>query len=373
MPLKFGLLLPRSTDYPAMGFDMLEGLRAGLQQVGLPDTQVVTENIGFGEDESANYAKAERLLLQEDVQVMVAYCNAANAAPLYQLAASVRRPFIFLDAGMQLPETAINDYCYHISFQGAHACYLSGRQLASQSQKVLMATSFYDGGYRGPWSYHVSVAASGGAVCGNYVSGYKVAEFSINDYLDMLDKAGADCVAACFSTYLAELFFQSLKKEGAKAVSLPFYCAPYMAEEQLLAKCDFPGGTFHAFVPWASTLDNDQQRVFTSAMHARNKQPNLFQLFGWEAAIMGSYGLEAGAPALKGWHYNSPRGGVTVHQNTHHTYAPLYYGNIVAGENGKCAFRVVEQQAVEASDHTYYQGYENEMVVSGWRNNYFCI
>lgn len=373
MPLKIGLLLPRSTDYPAMGFDMLDGIRAGLQHQGIHDAQIITDNIGFGEDADSNYAKAEKLLLQDDVQLVIVYSNVTNAEPLYQLAASAQRTFIFLDAGMQLPGPAINEYCYHISLQGAHACYLSGQQLAQDSRKVLLATSFYDGGYRGPWSYHASIASAGAAVCGNYISGYKVADFTINTYLELLEQAGAESVAACFSTYLAELFMQALKKAGTKAVALPFYCSPYMAEEQLLSKCDFPGGSFHAFVPWASSLENEQQAAFTAMMQQRNKTGNIFQLFGWEAALMSSQAIGKGAASLTGWTYNSPRGEVMVHKTTHHTYAPLYYGNIVPGENGKCTFRVREKKILEEADHTYYTAHDQEIMVSGWRNNYFCI
>ena len=374
MATKIGLLLPRSTDYPAMGFDMLDGLRAGLVQQGITDAQVITENIGFGEDINVTYSKAEKLLLQDDVQLLVIYSNASNAELLYPLAASARRAFIFLDAGMQLPGAVINDYCYHISMQGAHACFLSGQQMVQGSRKVLMATSFYDGGYRGPWSYHTSIAAAGGAICANYVSSYKIADFSIAPYLDMLEKTGADSVAACFSSYLAELFMQALKSAGSKAVALPFYCSPYMAEEQMLAKCDFPGGSFQAIVPWASSLQNDEQDVFKAAVQQqRNKATNLFHLFGWEAAILTRQVLQQGITSLPAWTYNSPRGKVNIHTGTHHTYAPLYTGYIVPDAQGKCSLEITGHTVLEEVDHTYYLPHYTDTEASGWRNNYLCI
>ena len=374
MATKIGLLLPRSTDYPAMGFDMLDGLRAGLLHLGITDTVVLTDNIGFGEDIASTYAKAERLLLQDDVQLMMVYSNVSNAECLYPLAASAQRLFIFLDPGMQLPADTINEYCYHISMQGIHSCHFSGKQVASGGKKVLIATSFYDGGYRGPWSYHTSIALSGGAVCGNYVSGYKVAEFSIAPYLEMLEQTGAEGVAACFSSYLAELFIQSLVTAGQKALTLPFYCSSYMAEEQLLAKCDFPGGTFHAIVPWASTIDNEEQTSFKAAVQQQRKKPvNIFHLMGWEAALAANQALQQGIASLPASIYNSPRGEVHIHPETHHTYAPLYYGDIVPGPNGKCILRLTGQVILDEKDHTYYQVHNTSDVASGWRNNYLCI
>lgn len=373
MPVKIGVLLPRSTDYPAMGYDMLDGIRAAMLYNGITDIQLYTENIGFGEDADLNHAKAEKLLLQEGVHVIIMYSNVQNAEPLYSLATAVRKPFIFLDAGMQLPMSVINEYCYHISMQGAHACYLAGEQAAKGGRKVLVATSFYDGGYRGPWSYHSSIEMAGGSVCGNYVSGYKEAEFSIHSYLQLLEHTAAEGVAACFSLYLSRLFMQSLKQAGAHAVSVPFWCAPYMAEEQLLAQCDFPGGNFHAYVPWNSTLNNEEQHIFTAALVQTEKPVNLFHLFGWEAVILVKQFITNGAGSLRGFSYNSPRGNVQVHQSTHHTYAPLHYGNIIESDNGKCRFKVEETVALKETDHTYYLACNPGEAFTGWRNNYFCI
>ncbi len=117
MSLVAGLLLPRSTDYPALGFDILDGLRYNLKGTGQEDARFLTENIGYGEDHDLNYAKAEKLVLQDNVDVVIAYCSAANAEPLYNLAGISGKPFIFLDAGMQLPEMAPHPNCYYISYR----------------------------------------------------------------------------------------------------------------------------------------------------------------------------------------------------------------------------------------------------------------
>ncbi len=140
--------------------------------------------------------KAEKMLLQDDVQLLIAYSNVNNAEPLYQLAASVQRPFIFLDAGMQLPVNAINDYCYHISFQGAHALFI-GIATGSTVEKCVAGHLLFMMVGRGPGASCI-IAASGSAVCGNYISSHKVAEFTIHQYLSLLQQGQADSVAACF-------------------------------------------------------------------------------------------------------------------------------------------------------------------------------
>lgn len=373
MPLSIGLLLPRSTDYPALGFDILDSLRYRAAISSQDEIRFIPENIGYGEDHSLNYAKAEKLLLQDNVDAIIAYCNVTNAEPLYGLAAAIGRPFIFVDPGMQLPEMTAQPYCYHISLQGVHACRIAGYMAGEKNRKVLMATSFYDGGYRGPWGYTRGLEEAGGSICGNYISGYKEAEFSIDAYLELLNHSGAQSVAACFSAYLADLFIKALSEKHPSAIALPFYCSPFMAEEQLLAKCNFPGGTFYAIVPWGSGLQSEEQQLFLNTIEKeKKKKANIFHLLGWEAAIVALQALREGAASLNGFSYASPRGTVTIHPQTQFTYAPFYKAAIIADEQGKCALQIGEAIPVTSIDHEVAHNDRPDMV-SGWRNNYLCI
>jgi len=368
---RIGLLLPRSNDYPVMGYEIMEGLKAYFRAAGKEAPQLVTENIGFGENASVNYAKAEKLLLQDEAEVIVAYCNAANAEPLYTLAEALKRPFIFIDSGMQLPE-AFSPFSCHISLQGAHACRLAGSMAGEGSRKVLMATSFYDGGYRGPFEYDRGLSESGGSVCGNYVSHYKISEFTIDPYIGLLHQTGAGSVGACFSSYLAELFFQGLNQKKEETLPLPMYCSPFMAEEQLLSRCDFPGGELFTVVPWASSLENPEQSRLRNAID-KYKNLTLFHLLGWEAAQVAERIAETSVQGLKGFTFNSPRGPVTIHPETHHTYAPLYRGRIGGNEGGKCSLIIEEEIPVTAADHLMILLDKPSDLVSGWKNNYLCI
>jgi branched-chain amino acid transport system substrate-binding protein len=373
MSKRIGLLLPRSTDYPAMGYDIMDGLKGMFKKQGFELPQLFTENIGFGENASINYAKAEKLFLQDDVDLLVAYCNSANAEQLYPLADTIRKPLLILDTGMQLPQLASSDFCYHISLQGIHACHVAGYMAGSGNRKVLMATSFYDGGYRGPFFYDRGLSEAGGSVCGNFVSTYQLADFTIDPYIGLLHQSGAASVGACFSSYLAELFFKALREKNSEATPLPFYCSPYMAEEQLLAKCDFPGGEFYTVVPWASSLQNASQDEFMQTISAI-KKPNLFHLLGWEAGQVMMQVWENGLQSLKGFSYESPRGSVVIHPSTHYTYSPLYKGRITSDESGKCRLDISGTISVDAATHQKIMLEDRpESSVSGWRNNYLCI
>lgn len=369
---RIGLLLPRSTDYPSIGFDILDGLRSNLKRAGYEAVQFFTENIGFGTDPDINHSKAEKLLLQDNVDLVIVYSGSSNADAFYRLADATGKPFILLDMGMQTVSETGSSHCYHISLQGLHACRILGHMAGTGNRKVLMATSFYDGGYRGPWSYDRGLSEAGGSICGNYVSGYKEAEFTIDPYIGLLNQSGAASVAACFSSYLAELFLKALAQRNSASISLPVYCSPYMAEDQVLSKCDFPGGEFHTVVPWTSSLDNPSQEQFKQNVE-KNKPANVFHLLGWEAAIAVMQAGAHGVQSLKGFSYESPRGTVTIHPETRYTYAPLYKGQIKAGEDGKCRVDILETISIDAADHVQVLEDKPDAVVSGWKNNYLCI
>lgn len=378
MSTLIGVLLPRSTDYPSIGFDILDGLRSYFKQAGKTDIRFISENIGFGDDSALNYSKAEKLILQDDVDVIVVYSNPHNAEPLYTLANTTQKLFIILDAGVQhpYPETLQSPFVFHISLQGMEANYLSGKRAGEGGRKVLKATSFYEGGYRSPWAAVQGIEAMNGTICGNYVSAYRISDFNLDQYMHLLSTTQPDAVAASFSMYLGGLFMSSLKQAGSQAISVPFYCSSFMLEEQQLSQWDFPGGHFTGFVPWATAISNPEQEKFMETIKKeKNKTATIFHLMGWEAGIVAEYVLEnkdALPGLLKGWTYESPRGKQTFHPGTHYSYGPLYTASIVEGENGKCAFSLGEQipadQDRQASILTNIP--ENS---SDWKNNYLCI
>lgn len=371
---RIGLLLPRSTDYPSIGYDILDGLRLGLKSAGQEDVQFFFDNIGFGENASDNYARAEKICLAHDPDVLIVYAGSVNAEYLYPLAEALSKPILFVDAGMQFPTVPPSPWCYHISLQGIHACYHMGQHAGRGNKRVLMATSFYDGGYRGTMYTHHGVSETGGSLCGNFVSGYKVADFTIEPYLNLLQEQQPQAIAANFSTYLSELFFKALHENKDHAVAAPFFCSPFMAEEQILGKCPFPGGEFTAIVSWASSLDNEAQREFKATIEKEKGKPaNVFHLLGWEAAIVAQQIGSNGPRSLDDFEYDSPRGHVVMDKKTHYTYAPLYRGVITGDDEGKCVLQVEGSIDVTRDEHHRIVVNQDLEFLSGWKNNYFCI
>jgi branched-chain amino acid transport system substrate-binding protein len=376
MAMRIGLLLPRSTDYPSLGFDVLDAFRLALKQEGITDVNFFTENTGFGEDGKDIYSKAERLIIQQDVQMIVVFASPIATADLHQLADATGRTFLLLDAGMQYIEAAPSSHVLHITLQGLPACRMVARMAGDSGKRVLNATSFFDAGYRGPYDFARGIAEAGGSIAGNYISGHRVDEFSISNYMALLNTTDSNAVAACFSTYLSELFIDALKKDAPASVPHPFYCSPFMAEEQLLTKHDFPGGEFHTIVPWSVTLSSPAQQAFTNLLQEeKSKTPNIFSLLGWEAGLTAAHVFNEAKPAaiaVKDKTFDSPRGLLAFHPDTNCAYAPLYQGRIVADNDGRCKLEITKTLPVTPDEHLHLFRDRPEGVVSNWKNTYFC-
>lgn len=380
MSITIGVLLPRSTDFPAMGFDLLDGLKLYFQKQGLENIRFIPENIGFGEDRKEIYSKAEKCILQDDAQMVVAYLSTENAATLYPLFESTGRQLIVVDAGMNYPKEAASPNALYISLQGIHACLYSGKMAGKDAKEVIIATSFFDGGYRGPWAFDRGISMQEGTVVHNYVGHHKESEFTIKPFLEALDKNKDARIAACFSTYLATLFLQKLSEADAETEEREYCCSSFMVEEQTMDTYRLPKGKFVAYTPWFSTLDSEQNTEFVGEIQQKkNKKANIFHLLGWEAGIIIAQliadpnGIDAAfKQILEGKSYESPRGLVTIHPTTHIGFAPLYLCEMTRNQDHKAMLVYKETIEISADEHLNVINDQPNGMTSGWFNNYLC-
>lgn len=375
MSTRIGILLPRSVEYPSISFDLLDGLRIHLRRLGLNDITFHTENTGFGEDPEATHAAAEKLVLNHDVDFIIAYATSLNAEQMYSFSTSTGKPVLFLDAGMEHFEQPAHPSCYHLTLQGTQACSILGEVAGSHFKNVMFACSFLDGGYRGNWFMNESAVKAGATVTGHFVSLYRAEDFSLAILEDIRHRTEGDAaVLTAFTSYLTGFFLTHLKDASPGLKKSPFYCSPFFAEELQLDVSPFPDVNMSTIVPWGRTIESADNQVFMDTIKKeKNKIANIFHLLGWEAAMVVQQFIAGGAASINGMSFNGPRGTVHFHPDTHSAYAPLYEGKIVAGDNGNC--RLTLSKALEVTAEAHYANHSLKPVgdFSRWKNNFFCI
>lgn len=372
---RIGILLPRSVEYPSISFDLLDGLRINLRRLGINDISFHTENIGFGEDPEATHAAAEKLVLNHDVDFIIAYATSLNAEQMYSFSTSTGKPILFLDAGMEHFDQPPHPDCYHLTLQGTQACYMLGEAAGSHFKQVMFACSFLDGGYRGNWFMSEAATKAGATITGHFVSLYREEDFSLAVLEDIRRRTEGDAVVlAAFTSYLTGFFLKYLKEASPEIKNTPFYCSPFFAEEIQLDASPFPDVNMNTIVPWGRTIESVENQVFMDTIRKeKNKTANIFHLLGWEAAMVVQQFITGGAASINGMSFNGPRGTVRFHPDTHSAYAPLYEGKIVANDNGNC--RLILSGALEVTAEAHHANHLSKPVgeISRWKNNFFCI
>ncbi len=383
--LRIGILLPRSSLFPRIGLDILQGVKTYLKSNDLIDqVQFFTDNIGFGIDESDIYTKAEKMLLQEDVQIVIVCADERIQELLKPIFTATNKILIMVNMGANLPETwASSPTCITHTLNFCFHAWLTGKEAAKASNKAAVnIISYYDGGYRICYSFLNSHQKNGGVPAFNHVTKLKLAEFDLQPVDAFLDQNKDVKSALClFSSEQAIKFYQEILPIQQKH-SLQLYASPMMLDAALKKELGeaFSFPEMLAFVPWLNDLPNAANKEFKEKMSAvGNQSANYFSLLGWETGMLVEKMLplfEKGMPeaaivqALIATPIETPRGTVTIDSTTHYSY-----GNAWLVRNNE-NFEPTILKALENVNETWAAfrdepGPKGE--ISSWKNTYLCI
>lgn len=382
--IKTGILLPRSTLFPAMGFDLLHGLKTSLQQRGVRESfQLLTDNIGFGADQKEIYSKAERLLLQEDADIVIVVADTAVEELLSPLFTAYNKLLIVVHFGANFPESwtpAPTTWVHSLNF--CLHTRLTGKLAAAQEDKQAVYTaSFYDAGYRQCYAFLNSHQQNGGIACYTHVTDFRPDFFTLQPADDFLAANPVQNMICLYAADLAALFYEKAAPLQEK-YKLNLFVSPMMLDASVR---DYAGDKTLAvnatgYTPWLPSLDNEENSLFCSGFEkAANKKANIMGLLGWETGMLldlfakqfeqknqwSEVIISAGDSRLP-----SPRGWLQLDKTTQHSVGPSWLatatGNfevMAAGETMDTLdeWRSFTKETLSADD------------TSGWKNTYLCI
>src|SRR5688572_25340009 len=100
--MNVGILYPRSKAHPGITQDFMDGIKAytGLQPNGMT---FIPESIGYGGSEKEVYEKAEKLLMIEGVDVLVAYIGEKVIEILHPLLQASGKLMLVVHPGANYP------------------------------------------------------------------------------------------------------------------------------------------------------------------------------------------------------------------------------------------------------------------------------
>lgn len=379
-----GILLARSTYYQTISFDLYEGLRSGLNHLGQNEIKIVTENIGFGADKQQCYRSAEKLLLEENASIVIAYIGHRTAQLLRPLFLAANKILIVLDAGANMPNEwpSCPNIFYH-SLHNALGASLAAKEATNDGHKNAgMVTGYYDGGYLHTYSISKTFQDTGGTISFNHVTGYQTDDFTMEPLKEHLNNYPDSALLSIFSGDYIEWYFKDIKNtfEGQ---NVPIYLTPFGLEETMLSNSIYPGENVKGIAAWSKKIKTPENRIFIETVSELGKIPNLFSLLSWESAFIALKTLELLkkhknnivdiAKDLHSFTFTSPRGQIYFDPKTNTSISPLYKVAVISNVDGKCGLQL-EGEAIEVNE--YYKKLVNQdlnQATSAWYNSYTCI
>lgn len=377
--LRIGILMPRSSLFPSLGLDMLNGLKQCLKQQGIFDeTKLLTDNIGFGIEEPEIYTKAEKMLLQEDADIVIVCADVRIGEMLQPLFTASNKILMMVHFGANLPDswqpapTTIThslNFCLHSG--------LTGKLAAGETNKqTVNMISYYDGGYHQCYSMLTNHQANGGVPRFNHITHLKLSEFNIQPVIPFLEEnTDVQTLLCLFSGDQAERFYQEISPVQEQ-FNLRLYVTPMMLEDSLKTSLGegFSIQQVKGYIPWHPSLDNEHNQAF------KKNKANYFSVLGWDAALIitelfpalnnGEQNVHALIQSLAAKTFNSPRGWLKIDAATQYTYGPSYLASC------RDNFDISIGPEVNNIDDEWTAFKKTAMPAgesSGWRNTYLCI
>jgi branched-chain amino acid transport system substrate-binding protein len=384
--LPIGVLMPRSTLYPSYGLHILNGLKQQLKQLGIfNDCTFFIDNIGFGVDEKEVYTKAEKMILIDEVDIVIIMADTRITEMLAPLFEASNKIMLVVNMGANFPDTwqaqpttithSLN-FCFHTWLTGALAA-------TQQNKEVANVLSYYDGGYRQCYCMLHSNQINGGIPKYNHVTHLKLTEFTLAPLQQFLSENAATKSMLClFAGEQAEKFCEEIMPLQ-KQFGLQLFIAPMMFDEALIKKltAELTVENAQGYLPWHSSFNNIENEEFVTAIQTHQKsEPNYFYLLGWETGsivkeIYNQFNANQTNAAfiveqLCIHEFKSPRGSFKIDAASHHSFGSSFLGLL----NNNFQFQVLNE--LQNIDQQWEQFKLNTNIGSegsGWKNTYLCI
>ena len=264
--MKIGLLSPLSSAHPGISLDFMDGLHSFLAHHDIKQQiQLFKENIGYGGSEKDIYAKAEKLLINEDVDVLIAYADEKVVSILHPLLQATNKLLVLVNTGANYPLNWVpQPTIIRLNLQHAFCCWLTGALAAKTGNgHAAYCSTFYDCGYLHGAAMVNNFLSNGGTISHNYINNQASDQasdqaFEISQLTNFL-VANPDCtnLLCIFDELPASLFYQQLNAYKS-ANELRLFVSPMMLQRKALLTIE-EDHKFHieGFVPWQPTATTE--------------------------------------------------------------------------------------------------------------------
>lgn len=364
--------------FPTLARDFLNGLNLSFK--GLEDGQTPpdlrVEGIGSATGEIAVRA-AERMVLQENVDLTLSFCGTHGLGSLTQFFDSYKKPLVHLDLGGNLlRKEHKSPYVLHHTLNLCQAAYNAGKYAVQKyGKKGAMAASFYDGGYHLSYSFVQGFTDHGGEIVYNYVSPLDYKNESFESLIAGLKEHKPDVVFTLFSFKEGAKVCKVLASSGLND-TIPCVAVPLLTDEYF-NKENYHLDNMVSVASWSFDDEAEFMQTFLENYRKEHAEPpNIFGLLGYETGLLINHCLmtEGSIPAQIGEFFmnktlETPRGPL-VFNAYHDSYLKNLKVRKFQYNQTKYHNWVIDNLESIPPEELYQAG--EELPYSGWQNPYIC-
>lgn len=380
MVMKAGILLPKSTTHPTIGYDFLTGMKLAMERHAGISCNWTTANIGFGVDAQLLVEKAEQLCLNEGVDVLVVFADHPRVNALFPVVKALNKCLLVVSAGAKYPISwEREDHVIYLTLNEYLLSGLTGVRAASDGYRSgAIATNFYDGGYAMASSIAEEFNRGGGNIAYNFIGRHLEDEFDTNPLLNFLDACKEPlAVLATFSGALTSQFVHTLGGKLPEQVRI--YCNPTMLAEWEAEPDKAGAPALTGYAAWSPAIALEENQAYITAFQSGlGREATAIGALGWDAGQVLA-ALAAGAdehgwkganilPWLAQQAIAGARGELVLDSTTHYYLAPAYW--IDSGRKDSVVGRLTAAEVQQA----WEQQVSNlaSPPQTGWFNTYLC-
>jgi len=378
MNQKIGLLLPRSDMFPTLGMDLMNGLKLAIANSGISgmNPNFIVEGIGNGVDASL-LKTAEKLILQEDVAITIAFCGFNHLTELITIFNNYKKPLIHLDLGGSiLKKDQISPHVLHHTLNSWQSAYATGIYAAKKfGKKGAMIASIYDGAYHLSAALVEGFAKDGGTVESYYVSPMDYKTETFETMVTGIREAAPDIIFAFFSFKEGQKVFDVLAKSDLNG-KVPILAIPMMTDESVNTE-DLKIENVKSIATWSFDDEHKEMQDFVGKYQEDYEgAPNIMGLLGYEAGLtlsscISSEGKIASklADTLQNKTIITPRGKL---QYNSFNESQIDSFKVREFKYNKTKYHNTVVDTLDTSfSETLYESFEN-LPNPGWQNPYIC-
>lgn len=370
------MLLARSDMFPALAKDILNGLKLAFKNAGPQfSPKLFIESIGNGTDDEV-LQRVEKLLLQEDVDVVVGFCSFFMLDRLAAIATSYKKPIVHVSLGARsLKAMHVNPYMLYQSLNLTHSSYLSGKiAVETIGKKAAILASFYDGGYHMAEAFVRGFVDNGGEIIYNYVSQMDYRQDDFGSMIEGIQNTQPDVLFALFSYKEAERVLEVMAASGLD--HLKMLTIPTMVDEGTKVGQVNPDQII-SIASWAFDESAAAMEAFKKDYEENHaEKPNIMGLLGNEVGIVLTDALKRDGKLpekigayMASMTIQSPRG--ELQYTEHNESVPnAFKVRQLSARDGVCHNAVIAQIDAAGAEDIYEK--MGEIPNTGWKNPYIC-